>query len=469
MKIRFLDGQHSIRNTGERGQALLMVTFSIVVLCGTVGLAVDLGWAYYIHMSARAAADAAALAVADATLTASSGSGFACGSNGLTCNTTATACSNPPTNPPVTNVDSGCLYAMANGFTNGGNESVTIQSNVGTSVPTVPGLNNAQYWVVARVSQRIPQLFSAVLGNTTLSAAVESTAAIVQKYSGNACLYVLAPTGANAFVVTGSASLNGSCDIYVNSSDSQAVQVTGAGCVSGDSVHVVGGDSGSNSCISPTPTTGYPAFTDPLASVSEPSFPTSCNQTNASYSSTTQTLSPGVYCGGITIRGGSNITFNPGVYTLVGGGLNASGASSSISGTGVTFYNTACGAGLSHTTCPTGSSTYSGSYQPLNITGGIAISLSAPTSGLYNNILYMQDRTLPIQTTSEIIAGGASPNITGVIYAPRSPFTYTGGSSSANPKAAIISWTLTVTGSSYLQGTLNGNGGGTGATSALVE
>ena len=469
MNKRFSERQHLNRKTGERGQALLMVFLTILLLFGTLGLAVDLGWAYYVHLNARTAADSAALAAAEAALAGASGSALTCGSHGVACNTQATACNSSPTNPPTTNSDNGCLYAQANGFVNSGGQSVTIQSNIGSSVPTVSGLNDAQYWVVARVSQDVPQLFSSVFGHMKLTTAAEATAAIVPKYSGSACIYTLAPTGSNSFVVSGSASLHGSCDVYVNSSDSQAVQVTGGACVSGDTIHVVGNDTGSNSCISPAVNTGYAAFTDPLAGLTEPSFPTSCDYTNASYSNVTQTLSPGVYCGGITVSGGSTITFGSGLYTLIGGGLVSSSSNSSITGTNVTFYNTACGSGLSHTTCPTGSSSYNGSYKPLVISGGSTATLSAPTSGLYNNILYMQDRTLSVQSSQETLSGGSTGNFTGVVYVPRSPMVYSGGSSTANPKVGIIAWTFTITGSSYLQGSLNGTGKGTGASAAMVE
>ena len=48
----------------ERGQALIMVTLSIVLICGMLGLVVDLGWGFFVKRSAQSAADAAALAAA---------------------------------------------------------------------------------------------------------------------------------------------------------------------------------------------------------------------------------------------------------------------------------------------------------------------------------------------------------------------------------------------------------------------
>ena len=35
-----------------RGQALLMVTIALIAMCGILGLAIDLGWEFYVHKTA---------------------------------------------------------------------------------------------------------------------------------------------------------------------------------------------------------------------------------------------------------------------------------------------------------------------------------------------------------------------------------------------------------------------------------
>ena len=52
------------KERNERGQSLIIVAFSIFVLMGFVGLAVDVGISYVDRVRARRAADAAALAAA---------------------------------------------------------------------------------------------------------------------------------------------------------------------------------------------------------------------------------------------------------------------------------------------------------------------------------------------------------------------------------------------------------------------
>ena len=158
----------------------------------------------------------------------------------------------------------------------------------------------------------------------------------------------------------------------MESNNARAFWVTGIACVDAgaSAIRVVGNYTGSNSCITPAPTTGIAPFADPLASLVQPAFPTHCDYTNMSFSSSVRTLNPGVYCGGITISS-SVVTFNPGTYIMVGGGLTASSSGTVLTGSNVTFYNTACGAGLSHTVCPTGTASYDGSYGPLSISGGL--------------------------------------------------------------------------------------------------
>ena len=58
---------------------------------------------------------------------------------------------------------------------------------------------------------------------------------------------------------------------------------------------------------------------DPLAGLTPPSVG-ACNYNNYNFSQGTTTMSPGVYCGGITIMGGT-VTMQPGEYILDGGGL----------------------------------------------------------------------------------------------------------------------------------------------------
>lgn len=160
------------------GQALLMVTLALTFLCGVLGLAVDVGWAYFIKKSAQAACDAAVLAAADEALQqVGQIAAFACGGR-VSCQP-ETDCPNS-TGGPANNIEAGCLYARQNGFRSGGEsgrQRVTMASDVGTSPPTAAGVA-ADYWVTARAWQAIPQLFASLISPWG-TASARATAAVV--------------------------------------------------------------------------------------------------------------------------------------------------------------------------------------------------------------------------------------------------------------------------------------------------
>src|SRR5260370_10519050 len=89
----------------------------------------------------------------------------------------------------------------------------------------------------------------------------------------------------------------------------------------------IGGDYHDGGCtLSPAPdkNRGTGQVSDPLSWASPPSFTAGhCDYTN--WTNVSLTLSPGTYCGGITISSGLVATFNPGTYVLYGGGMNVSG------------------------------------------------------------------------------------------------------------------------------------------------
>jgi hypothetical protein len=161
------------RYHGESGQAVVMVTLALIAMCGMMGLAVDVGWSYFIRKAEHGAADAAALAAVRQAV-----------SNGC----------RPPAN--ISACPSGGLPAIAthylneNGFTAGSH--VTISGTSGSGRPSwlSSSLNSCSstvtapcvwYYVNVYVSDSVPQLFSAVLGHPLANVAVSSTAVIAQE------------------------------------------------------------------------------------------------------------------------------------------------------------------------------------------------------------------------------------------------------------------------------------------------
>lgn len=144
------------------------------------------------------------------------------------------------------------------------------------------------------------------------------------------------------------------------------------------------------------------------------------------------TLSPGLYSGGIAITGNANVTFLPGTYILAGGGLSVTG-NSTLTGNGVTFYDT---------TGPAG-------YKPIDLTGNETANLSAPTSGPMEGMLFFQDRSIAAGSAASTITGNSSSTFDGVVYFPTTGLTYTGNSSS-DGYTYLIADTITLTGNTSM-------------------
>ena len=371
-----------------------MVTVGLTFLMGIMGLVVDVGWGYFRKQVGQAAVDSAVMAAMIQATTLSNSTLFNCGSNGVVCQdptpcTAATA---------GTVIATACQYAIKNGVAA---DKIYISANT-----TSPHNGVAvSYWLTATTSEGLSLGFLHMLGVSSATVAASASAGvIVHNGSGGGCLYALDPRS-TASLHVGGASLTSSCGIYVNSNDSAALKVNGnnsfAQATGGAPINVVGGWSCTNGCayVQPTPITGVATVEDPLAALPAP--PTGActvfnfNQTSNSASTT---LDPGTYCGGIKISGGT-VTFNPGTYILNGGGFSVQGNNTTVSGSNVFFYNTSSGY----------------SFGNLAISGQPTVTLSPPTTGTYQGILYFRDRTL-CPSTNDAMTGNSNSQVSGTLY-----------------------------------------------------
>jgi hypothetical protein len=427
-----------------------MVTMSLFMLFGVMGLAVDLGWSYYRKQVAQTAADAAAMAAAIVAYNSTTGI-ITCGSNNVVCQATPTACP-VITGNPANNIQNGCLYAKANGFTNGGTQTVTMSSSALGVAPN-PTSFSILYTVTATVTETNPQLFSAVGGHQYGTVAVQSTAEVIQP-PVPACIYALNRTAPGALSVAGGSSIDSkNCGIAVNSSSSSALTIGGNSktTITAAFVKIVGDfQRNGQSTISPTPITRVSLFSDPLGNLPAPPAPTLCDHTNYAISSGSDTLSPGTFCGGIKISGPADVTFKPGVYYVYGGGINFTSANSKINGTDVTFFNTD-GRG------PNIAIVYP--FAPITISGQPNVTLSAPTTGTYSGVLFYKDRNVSSSNNTDQITGQTQPTLTGTIYLPGDNLLLSGGVSTGQNQPAIIADTIQVSGGTTLkvQTTSSGN------------
>jgi Flp pilus assembly protein TadG len=420
-----------LKSAARRGQALVMASLCLVLMFSMLAFAVDLGWMDFEKQRAQAAADAAALATVNAAM-ATAGTSPTCAT--ATCQA-ETACASSITAPPTKNTDNGCLYAQKNGFTSTGNVTVTVQSDVTATPPTVTGITSS-YWATVRVSRTVPALFSNWLGAMSTTVAARATAAIVPAVT--VCIDIMNPTADMAFQASGNAQVLFSCGLAVNSNNAkEALYASGSAIVSAPSMQVVGQYAKTGSaqlcssyvggvCTALTPTKVSTGVTDPLVNVAAPSATGVTVQSATPLSignASTVTLNPGIYKGGISIGGNSNVTFSPGTYFIYGGGLSVTNGAV-VNGTGVTFFLT-----------KDPGNTYA--YQPVNLGGGTTTNFSAPNSGAMAGMLFFQDRTMQGISATETVSNGANVTLQGSLYFPLTRVSWQGGSNS-NAKYAML-------------------------------
>jgi hypothetical protein len=249
----------------------------------------------------------------------------------------------------------------------------------------------------------------------TSSITAKATAGLVGTVSSK-CVYVLNPSAQNAFQATnGSAvTLNG-CGLAIDSTNADAMTVSGGSTVTASAISIAGGDviSGGSS-TTPAPVVQPPAV-DPFASLPAPAVG-ACNFTDYSPGWGSWTLNPGVYCGdsshpAINLSNGSTAVFNPGIYIIKGGGVSLTNATDT--GNGVMFYLTGTNA----------------SYGSVTISNGAAATLSAPPSGAYMGVLFYQDRSITSSNNGSF-AGGVNMLLTGTLYFPTTGIVVSNGAGS---------------------------------------
>lgn len=268
------------------------------------------------------------------------------------------------------------------------------------------------------------------------------------------CLYSLDASANQAFFITGSTSISAGCSVVVESNSSSAFKIGGTetlnlgnhakvGVVGGSQIHagsIV--DTMSNQQVQPV---AIASPGDPLASVAVPTQGTIISPAPVNYDMNhrpaNDTLSPGVYCGGLTFGNpnGATFTMAPGTYIMAGGGFRL-GSQADVSGSGVTIYNTSsAGWGCSG----------SYPYSPIDMEGQAKANLSAPTSGPLTGILFFGDRNgcSSPGKCSDQINGGANATFTGNLYFPSDQLLIS-GSGSISGCMGVVADTISINGNS---------------------
>ncbi len=426
--------QHLWRD--RRGNYSMIVVLLLPVITGFVGLGTEAGLWFLTHQSMQGAADAAAFSGAEVAI---GGGQWA---------TEALA------------------VAASHGFSNGAG-GTTVQ----TFAPPQAGahVGESGYYEVF-ISQRQTRLFSAVLASSPVTITARAVATISGASGGNGCLVALDPSASNAILATGTAQINvAGCNIYDDSSASLALTVTGTASITANVGYVVGSASVGTGFHGTLDAPGAAKLADPYSGVTEPS-PSGCTVTRLALSSTSQrTISPGTYCGGISLSGLAELDLNPGIYVLDQGVLSMSG-STSLWCPPKSYWNTSANPPVLQTTPPSpGGCTLvltssllpasTTSCATLSLSGGTKFNLVAPSSGTTRGFSIMSNQSCCVATASgcsgasrSSLSGGGSQNIVGTLYLPTYSLIYSGGSSTDNSQTCLqlIADTVTFSGNSGL-------------------
>ena len=251
---------------------------------------------------------------------------------------------------------------------------------------------------------RVKTTLMSVMQVSEIGLSARSTAA--RAISGPpACVLALNKTVNGAITFSGSADfLAVGCSVHSNSRSPSSLSISGSGSVTAAGFCSAGGVSTSRT-ITPEPRLNCRQIDDPFQSLPAP-VTTGCTYPNLVQvqPNDQKTLAPGIYCGGLTIKG--EATLQAGVYVIKGPlTINSQAA---VSGSGVTFYLTGSDAGFS-------------------INGGGTVTLTAPTSGVYGGVLVFQDRQANVGATNTL-NGSASTKLVGAIYTAAQELSVNGGS-----------------------------------------
>lgn len=263
---------------------------------------------------------------------------------------------------------------------------------------------------------QISTTFLSFINRANLTISVASKVATRGSAANNVCILVLDPTSSQSLLVNSGVTLNApTCEIDVASKGAPAAIFNSGGnfqvskiCVAGTNVIQNGGAVAALS-------TGCTTASDPFAGTLPTPASATCTVSNQNYSGT-NTLSPGVYCGNFNFNGSGTLNLQPGVYVFKNTRWNLN-SGWTVNGTGVTFY-------------------FVDSNSYIQVNSGVAINISAPTSGTYANLLIYEAANLSKSSFS--INGSAGHTFTGLIYLPSRNITFNSVSNVSSENITIV-------------------------------
>ena len=217
----------------------------------------------------------------------------------------------------------------------------------------------------------------------------------------NICAISLDSSSRESILMTGAAKLTGTgCAVFANSNNATAIGSYNSAKMANAFTCSSGGYGGTSVNYDPLPLTDCPVREDPLAGRTPPTIGP-CDHSNFSVKDYVGMLQSGVYCGGLTIMGSSQVQFAPGIYIIKDGDMEVLGTSSII-GENIGFY-------------------FIGNGADLFLYDQVDVQISGPVSGVMAGILIWQE---PSGKTAKVfeVASNNVKKLVGTIYIPNGKF-----------------------------------------------
>lgn len=306
--------------------------------------------------------------------------------------------------------DSAVLAAVREASLKGWNSKTAkaVADNYLASLLASTGMNRASYQSFVTVDAAKRRVTVAVeqddygyffLGYFKGSPQIRVSATAQASGSTNICVIGLETTGIGTVNLIGKSKISASeCAVYSNSGDPHGLGSVESAYLKAKLACSAGGYAGAKRNFSLDPITDCPPIPDPLAHRLPPTFSTSCKYKKLSIkkNKAKNTLSPGVYCDGLTIMQKAEVTMSPGIYVFKNGPLVLN-QDAVLKGDGVGFY-------------------FTGPEARLDAKGGSIMDLSAPKTGPLAGLLMFQDRKNSV--AEFVIKSKRAANLLGTIYLP---------------------------------------------------
>jgi len=284
------------------GNVVIIFALVLPILLSIVGMGVDYSLASATRNKMQSVADAAAVAAAQEL--------------------------------QIARADPAKITAVAENFVKALIDAVTITTNVNLDASTVQVI----------LKKTVAPVMGSLAQRGGIAVSVRSTA----RMNGSLplCLLGLDPSAPATISLEKSALLTApGCLVQSNSTSKSGISSKNDATLKAGLICSVGGKvKTKNTNFSPDVTTDCPALPDPLSSRTLPSIG-ACDHNNKVVNGTTETLTPGVYCGGLTLTGAANVTLAKGIFIIKDGPLVVNKAAA-VSGNAVAIYLKGSGSNL---------------------------------------------------------------------------------------------------------------------------